>query len=359
MPSPLGQHAPEHRLGLEPDRHAVPARPSAAPRRRCATSGSPACRERATQLHDGEITYVSIGEGATSEGEFWETLNTASQEKLPLVILVEDNGYAISVPVAEQTPGGDISRLLHGFPDLLIEKVDGCDYVASHAAMRRAVAYARGRRGPGARPRQGDPAVLALAVGRREALQDARGARPRGRARSASRSWRAGCSRPATPPPTTLAAIASDVDREIAEATDLALVAPKPDPQTGDALRLLAERRSGRRGVRQPSRSTDGKPDTMVAAINQTLKDEMARTPHMLVFGEDVADCPPERAAARLRQGRRVQGDARPAARLRRATASSTRRWPKPTSSAARSAWPSAASSRSSRSSSSTTSGRR
>ena len=81
--------------------------------------------QRASQLHDGEITYVSTGEGATSEGEFWETLNTASQEKLPLVILVEDNGYAISVPVAEQTPGGDISRLLHGFPDLLIEKVDG------------------------------------------------------------------------------------------------------------------------------------------------------------------------------------------------------------------------------------------
>ena len=77
------------------------------------------------QLHDGEITYVSTGEGATSQGEFWETLNTASQEKLLLVILVEDNGYAISVPVAEQTPGGDVSRLLHGFPDPLIEKVDG------------------------------------------------------------------------------------------------------------------------------------------------------------------------------------------------------------------------------------------
>jgi len=82
---------------------------------------------RAHAHFDGEITYVSIGDGATSEGEFWETLNTASQEKLPLVILVEDNGYAISVPVAAQTPGGDVSRLLHGFPDLFIQKVDGCD----------------------------------------------------------------------------------------------------------------------------------------------------------------------------------------------------------------------------------------
>jgi len=248
--------------------------------------------ERATQLHDGEITYVSTGEGATSQGEFWETLNTASQEKLPLVILVEDNGYAISVPVAEQTPGGDVSRLLHGFPDLLIEKVDGCDYVASHAAMRRAIAYTRGRRGP---------ALVHAKVIRpySHSLSDDEKLykTPEERAREAERDpipqlarrlQQAGYATA-----DTLAAIASDVDREIAEATDLALVAAKPDPQSA-TLYVFSPNVDPAGATFDAEPSTAGKPDTMVAAINQTLKDEMARTPHMLVFGEDVADCPTE-----------------------------------------------------------------
>ena len=242
--------------------------------------------------YDGEITYVSIGDGATSEGEFWETLNTASQEKLPLVILVEDNGYAISVPVAEQTPGGDVSRLLHGFPDLYIQKVDGCDYEASFGAMQRAVAYARARRGP---------ALVHAQVIRpySHSLSDDEKLykTPEERAREAERD----------PLPRlahrlqqlgfataeSLAAIASDVDREVAEATDLALAAPKPDPATVE-LYVYSPNVDPASDAFASEPVGTGKPDTMVAAINQTLKDEMARTPHMLVFGEDVADCPPE-----------------------------------------------------------------
>ena len=249
--------------------------------------------QRATQLHDGEITYVSTGEGATSEGEFWETLNTASQEKLPLVILVEDNGYAISVPVAEQTPGGDISRLLHGFPDLLIEKVDGCDYVASHAAMRRAIAYTRARRGP---------ALVHAKVIRpySHSLSDdeklyktRRGARPRSRARS----------HPAAGAPAAAGRLRHR--RRRSPRLPRTSIARSPRRPTSPWSRPSPIRRrprstSTRRTWIRPGAafdaepSTEGKPDTMVAAINQTLKDEMARTPHMLVFGEDVADCPPE-----------------------------------------------------------------
>src|SRR5690606_13018827 len=94
------------------------------------------------------VTYVSVGDGTTSEGEFWEMLNSASQLRLPLVILVEDNGYAISVPVEVQTPGGDISRLVENFPSLGIFRVDGTDYVASWQTMGEAVAYAREGHGP-------------------------------------------------------------------------------------------------------------------------------------------------------------------------------------------------------------------
>src|SRR5438128_7202580 len=95
-----------------------------------------------------EVVLCTAGEGTTSEGEFWESLNTACNLKLPVVYLIEDNGYAISVPVEVGTAGGSISKLVTSFPDLLVQEVDGCDLVASHQAMRKAVDYARRRSGP-------------------------------------------------------------------------------------------------------------------------------------------------------------------------------------------------------------------
>src|SRR5665213_403315 len=90
-----------------------------------------------------EVVYVSTGEGATSEGEFWESINSACTLAVPVVYVVEDNGYAISVPVEVNTPGSNISKLLLLFPGLYVQEVDGCDFVASHEAMVRAVDYAR------------------------------------------------------------------------------------------------------------------------------------------------------------------------------------------------------------------------
>ncbi|HEX7956867.1 MAG TPA: thiamine pyrophosphate-dependent dehydrogenase E1 component subunit alpha, partial [Pyrinomonadaceae bacterium] len=119
----------------------------------CAEAGhratlSDGVRGRVAGFRGDEVVYCSTGDGTTSEGEFWEALNTASNLKLPVVFLVEDNGYAISVPVEVQTAGGDVSRLVEGFPDLLVERCDGTDPVESLEAMRRAVDYCRARRGP-------------------------------------------------------------------------------------------------------------------------------------------------------------------------------------------------------------------
>ncbi len=95
-----------------------------------------------------EVTLMCSGEGATSEGEFWEAMNAACLENLPLVFLIEDNGYAISVPVEKQTAGGNVAQLLAGFPNLKRVEVDGTDVVASYRAMTEAVAHARARKGP-------------------------------------------------------------------------------------------------------------------------------------------------------------------------------------------------------------------
>src|SRR5882724_11449984 len=104
--------------------------------------------DRESRFKPDEITYVSLGEGATSEGEFWEALNSACTKQLPVLFLVEDNGYAISVPVEVQTPGGDISRLVRGFPGLHVDSIDGTDFFASLRAMREATDYVRTRKGP-------------------------------------------------------------------------------------------------------------------------------------------------------------------------------------------------------------------
>src|SRR5690606_6677969 len=101
-----------------------------------------------TQAHADEVTFVTAGDGTTSEGEFWESLNPASNLKLPVVYVIQDNGWAISVPVEVNTPGGKISRLVSSFPDLYVEECDGTDLVESWEAMGRSVAHARARRGP-------------------------------------------------------------------------------------------------------------------------------------------------------------------------------------------------------------------
>src|SRR4030095_11309544 len=108
----------------------------------------PELKKRVENFHKDEVTYVSLGDGTTSEGEFWESLNTACNLKLPVVFLLEDNGYAISVPVEVQTAGGDASKLVEGFPFLYIQKCDGTDPIESLATMQRAVQYCRERKGP-------------------------------------------------------------------------------------------------------------------------------------------------------------------------------------------------------------------
>src|SRR5215217_5240914 len=108
----------------------------------------PELQNRTSSFKHDEVTYVSLGDGTSSEGEFWEALNTACNLKLPVLFLLEDNGYAISVPVEVQTPGGDVSRLLENFPSLYLQRCDGTDPIESLETMRRAVEYCRERKGP-------------------------------------------------------------------------------------------------------------------------------------------------------------------------------------------------------------------
>jgi 2-oxoisovalerate dehydrogenase E1 component len=250
--------------------------------------------DRHERLHEGEITYLSVGDGATSEGEFWESLNTACTKKLPILYLVEDNGYAISVPVDVQTPGGDVSRLVETYPSLLVSRVDGCSFPASFQAMQEAIAYVRERRGPALvhakviRP-------YSHSLSDDERLYKPKEERDAEAKRDPLLLMSTLLTREGLASEADLAALAAEVDREVADAAERALHAEKPTPETA-SLYLYSDTIDPTASSFDTAPVSDGKADTMVASINRTLKDEMARNPRIIVFGEDVADASHERA---------------------------------------------------------------
>ena len=252
---------------------------------------NPALPGRAEMVRKDEVVFCSTGDGTTSEGEFWEALSTATNLKLPVVFVVEDNGYAISVPVEVNTPGGSISKLVSGFPGLLIEECDGCDPVASYAALSRAVEYARQRKGPALvhahviRPYShslSDDEVVYRPAAERDA-----DAKKDPLVRFPKYLLAEGVATQAE-----LDAITARVEDEVEVATQTALAAPQPATDT--VYRYVyspdVDPTSEQFDTEDDPKFT-GEPTTMVDLLNGCMKDEMARDQRILVFGEDVADC--------------------------------------------------------------------
>jgi 2-oxoisovalerate dehydrogenase E1 component len=237
-----------------------------------------------------EVIYVSAGDGTTSEGEFWESLNTACNLKLPVVYLIEDNGYAISVPVEVNTAGGSISKLVTSFPGLLVQEVDGCDLIASYAALTKAVEYARKRKGPALvhahviRPYShslSDDEVMYRPSEEREA--DA--------ARDPVTTFPRWLVAEGYATEEEIARIREQVDAEVLTATDDALAQPQPAPNTVYFAVYSPEvDPTSEQFDTEDDPQFSGEPTTMVDLLNVCLRDEMRRDERILVFGEDVAD---------------------------------------------------------------------
>jgi len=250
------------------------------------------------QFHSDEVVFASCGDGTTSEGEFWESLNTASNKKLPVLFVVEDNEYAISVPVEVGTAGGNISKLVMGFPNFHFEEFDGTDPIASYAGFKRAIDYIRAGNGPAfvhghvTRPyshslsddeklyrpeterqdeAQRDPITQFQMFLIREGILDEKG----------------------------IEKLEKGVEEEVQQATDQALAAAPPATDTY-ARFVYSE------DLDPTSSNFDTRPHwefenegghkagaekTMADLINATLRDEMKRDERIVMFGEDVADC--------------------------------------------------------------------
>ncbi|HSJ13635.1 MAG TPA: dehydrogenase E1 component subunit alpha/beta [Longimicrobiales bacterium] len=256
----------------------------------------PAMRAAIEKFDDDEVAVCTTGDGTTSQGEFWEALNTAANLKLPVIFLVEDNGYAISVPVEVNTAGGSISKLLSGFPDLYIEEFDGCDVFQSYEAAGRAVAHCRAGRGP---------ALLHAHVVRpysHSMSDDERLYRPESERQSdAERDplvvLRRQLIERAVATAEELDALEAEVAEEVKQASDRALEQPQPGRDT--AMRFLFSEEVDPSSAAFDTESApqfEGEETTMVDLINAAMRDEMERDPRIVVFGEDVADASREEA---------------------------------------------------------------
>jgi 2-oxoisovalerate dehydrogenase E1 component len=257
--------------------------------------------DRHDQMRPDEVVLCSAGDGTTSEGEFWEALNTAANLKLPVFFLIEDNKYAISVPVEVQTAGGSISKLVRAFPDLHVDEVDGCDPIASYDAVSRAVAYCRARKGP---------ALLHAHVIRpySHSLSDdeVMYKTPEERAEEAARdpltTFPAWLTEEGIATEAELEDIRRKVEEDVEVATEIALASPQPGPGTA---RLYVYSPDVDPTAEQFDTEDDpqfeGEPTTMVDLLNRCLDDEMKRNPRIVIFGEDVADASREAYLAQVK----------------------------------------------------------
>ena len=272
-----------------------------------AEAGLRAARRPELRRHVGsfatdEIIVCCAGDGTTSQGEFWEALNTACNLKLPVLFLVEDNEYAISVPVEVQTAGGNVSRLLTGFPDLKIVECDGTDVLESWRASAEVVGWCRARRGPALlhahtiRPyshsASDDESLYRSSTER--AQQDRRDPLPRTRQLLID----AGAATEAE-----LDRLEADVKVEVGAAADQALEHPQPGPET--ATQWLFSETVDPCGDEFDTEDRpafdDDRPLTMVDLLNRCLRDEMRRDPRIVVFGQDVADASREDALSEVK----------------------------------------------------------
>jgi 2-oxoisovalerate dehydrogenase E1 component len=254
-------------------------------------------------FHGDEVALACVGEGSTSQGEFWEAMNTASNQKLPVIFCVEDNGYAISVPVEVNTPGGNISRLVANFPNFHFAEIDGNDPVVSIRAFQEAAAHCRAGKGPafihGHCVRlyshslsDDDKNYRSAAEREADLLRDPI-------ARFRARLLGEGI---ATVP--EIDALEHSLVHEVSAAAERALEAPLPaveeitthvysedlDPTRAPFATEQPQAALKANGAMAESGKKIAGPRTMAELINVCLRDEMRRDPRIVVYGEDVAD---------------------------------------------------------------------
>jgi 2-oxoisovalerate dehydrogenase E1 component len=248
------------------------------------------------EFHGDEVVYTSLGEGSTSQGEFWEALNTASNQKLPIIFVVEDNGYAISVPVEVNTPGGNISTLVSNFPNFHFEEIDGTDPVESYLAFLRAAEYCRAGLGP-AFIHGYVTRLYSHSLSDDDRLYRTKAEREADALRDPIAKMRVRLLQEGILSTEEISRLEREIEEEVRLAAEIALNSPLPEISSirrhvysedyDPTLPSLAT---------EPAKTPDIQERTMADLINSCLRDEMRRDPRIVIYGEDVADSSREEA---------------------------------------------------------------
>jgi 2-oxoisovalerate dehydrogenase E1 component len=250
------------------------------------------------QFQGDEVSYVSCGDGTTSQGEFWEALSTASNRKLPVLFVVEDNEYAISTPVEVNTPGGNISRLVANYPNFHFEECDGTDVLESYRSFRRAIDYIRSGKGPAfvhghvIRP-------YSHSLSDDEKLYRPETERKKESERDPIPRFQKFLAAEGMATDKDLREMEKDVDVEVQDSSDRAVAAAIPalssymhdlySPDLDPMSHAFETKAAFPVHVEGETAVAPAK--TMADLINSCLRDEMRRDPRIVMFGEDVADC--------------------------------------------------------------------
>ncbi len=249
-----------------------------------------------------EVVYCSAGDGTTSEGEFWEALNSACNLKLPVVFLVEDNGYAISVPVDVQTAGGNVARLVKDFPNLFwVEEVNGCDPIASYRVLQEAVAWCRARKGP-AFVRAKVTRPYSHSMSDDESKYKTPALRAAESEQDCLRTFSRFLVQEGVLTEAELEKLHADVLAGIRTASEQAQTSPQPPVHTATAYVFSPDVDPGSdRFATEPKPEPGAQGETILQSINYAMRDEMKRNPRIIMFGEDVADASHEEVLGELK----------------------------------------------------------
>jgi 2-oxoisovalerate dehydrogenase E1 component len=249
-----------------------------------------------------EVVYVSAGDGTTSEGEFWEAMNTACNLKLPVLFLIEDNGYAISVPVDVQTAGGNVAQLVKGFPNLYwVGEINGCDPVECYGILKEAVAYCRARKGP-AFVRAQVTRPYSHSMSDDETKYRSKAERDAEAQRDCLKSYARFLVEEGFIDEAGLERLHEQVQTDIRAASDEALKSPPPPRDS--ILEFVFSPDvdpTSDRFVAEPRIENPEQQETLLQLVNYCLRDEMARDPRIIMFGEDIADASREEVLSEIK----------------------------------------------------------
>ena len=235
------------------------------------------------------VSYVSSGEGTTSQGEFHEAVNWASREKLPVLFVIQNNRYAISVPVEHQTAGkdGSVAEMMGGFHTLYRKRIDGTDFFESYEELKKAIEYIKSGKGP---------ALIEASVVRLQSHSSSddqkkyrdKNELEKDKENDPIEKFVAKLKKEGMITDDEYQKIWKEINIEIDEAADRASKSTDPDPK--DASRYVFDESGLKESLDYEKSEPSGDKIVMVDAINHALHEEMKRNKDMYIFGEDIAD---------------------------------------------------------------------